>query len=398
MKSEFLPSFFKKDAKLILFLAWLTSSCILHNNSFKTRLLNLITHILPKLALVGIIWKMLQRFKFLRKLRMKVVTTQVMYFILILGTCSVLGTIGYELVKQTTHVPQWQKYSGYVMLVAYISSWIKAHNTSPGYITEHNMVRYDNYKYDDVLFVNKICPTLGIRKLARSKYDRFTDRHVARYDHYCGWINNTVGEENYRYFLMFLVMHIVPSLYAAIMCYRLLKGEIIENIVWDAIFYDGDTAKQVEAERLKYFLVVRFLIKNYWPLCLAMIVVTTIVVRLTPFFMFHIYISANGMTTNEYYKWKQIRKHHPQKYIGFEGASKNGTVGENAKKKVKAKTSYSSHATTTTSPDSRSGSVPTNIYDLGCFENFKEIFQPRSLRIDALSRYEASLCKKDKNE
>lgn len=81
--------------------------------------------------------------------------------------------------------------------------------TNPGIITKTNIQRYDHFPYDHLLFTpDRICSTTGVRRLARSKYDRFKyKQNVARFDHYCGWVYNSIGEENYRFFLLFLLVH-----------------------------------------------------------------------------------------------------------------------------------------------------------------------------------------------
>jgi hypothetical protein len=41
---------------------------------------------------------------------------------------------------------------------------------------------------------------------ARSKYCRVSERCVSRFDHYCPWIGNAVGERNHRDFVIFLCL------------------------------------------------------------------------------------------------------------------------------------------------------------------------------------------------
>lgn len=168
---------------------WVTFSCILNDPS-KNFLANFLLYTLPNLF-VRLLHKTLGP-KAVKSL--KVVTDRALlliYLIVVLGSWSIMFTYGYNFIDRSSHVSNWHKWSGYLVFIACMTSWFKAHGTSPGYITERNIVRFDNYPYDGLLFVNKACPTLGIRKLARSKYDRYTNRHVARFDHFCGWIDNT---------------------------------------------------------------------------------------------------------------------------------------------------------------------------------------------------------------
>ena len=49
---------------------------------------------------------------------------------------------------------------------------------------------------------------------------RATNRRVAKFDHFCVWINNTVGLCNFRYFLAFLVGQLTLVMYVAFACAR----------------------------------------------------------------------------------------------------------------------------------------------------------------------------------
>ena len=56
---------------------------------------------------------------------------------------------------------------------------------------------------------------MGITCPARSKFCRVTRRRVARFDHFCGWMNNAIGENNLRYFVSFLALHVVLCAYGS---------------------------------------------------------------------------------------------------------------------------------------------------------------------------------------
>ena len=87
----------------------------------------------------------------------------------------------------------------------------------PGEITEYNVENYlKKYKYDHVLYNEKICPTQHIPVVPRSRYCRYTQKRVAKYDHYCPWVLAAIGEKTHRWFLFFLVSCVVASVYYCI--------------------------------------------------------------------------------------------------------------------------------------------------------------------------------------
>ena len=56
-----------------------------------------------------------------------------------------------------------------------------------------------------------------IHKPLRSKHDRFSNRCVARYDHYCPWVYNVVGLKNHRMFVIYLTFSLIlQGLYATL--------------------------------------------------------------------------------------------------------------------------------------------------------------------------------------
>ncbi|KAA8917443.1 hypothetical protein TRICI_000392 [Trichomonascus ciferrii] len=49
------------------------------------------------------------------------------------------------------------------------------------------------------------CMATYVRKPLRAKYDRFSKRVVARFDHVCPWVNNVIGVRNHRVFLIYVI-------------------------------------------------------------------------------------------------------------------------------------------------------------------------------------------------
>jgi len=58
---------------------------------------------------------------------------------------------------------------------------------------------------------DNLCPSTRIKKPERSKYDAVSRRCIERFDHFCPWMNNAVGRNNYRSFFGFLVTAFVTA-------------------------------------------------------------------------------------------------------------------------------------------------------------------------------------------
>jgi hypothetical protein len=140
---------------------------------------------------------------------------QIVYLILVLGSWSIIFTYGYDAIDNSKYVRSQHKYIGYIVFAMCMGSWHYACTTSPGNVTSKTIALFDHYEYDNLMYTDRECPTLKIRKIARSKYDRCTNRHgefdfmvcmkwllfctsivgtlflfkVPRFDHYCGWLN-----------------------------------------------------------------------------------------------------------------------------------------------------------------------------------------------------------------
>ena len=98
--------------------------------------------------------------------------------------------------------------------------------SDPGTVTAANVdVHLAAQPFDGALYAPKRCPTMRLTAPARSKFCRVTNRRVARFDHYCGWMNNAIGENNYRFFLGFLAWHVVLCAYGAGLMIAILFGE-----------------------------------------------------------------------------------------------------------------------------------------------------------------------------
>mmetsp|Transcript_34523 Transcript_34523/g.32890 ORF Transcript_34523/g.32890 Transcript_34523/m.32890 type:complete len:730 (+) Transcript_34523:362-2551(+) len=73
------------------------------------------------------------------------------------------------------------------------------------------------------------CRTTLVKKPLRSKYCVQTGLVIARMDHHCMWLNNTVGYGNHRTFIMFLIFNLSATSLYTVMLIRALNREINYN-------------------------------------------------------------------------------------------------------------------------------------------------------------------------
>ncbi|KAJ1447598.1 DHHC palmitoyltransferase-domain-containing protein [Pelagophyceae sp. CCMP2097] len=246
---------------------------------------------------------------------------------------------------------KWFGVFGYAVCMA---SFVQACVAPPGRIIDAaSVAKHDNYLFDGVLFVpGRICETAGVPKLARSKFDRVARSNVSRFDHFCPWLCAPIGEENYRWFLLFLLAHAAFLAYGAFACAQLLREVFIVEDLAGATFYNAATQQAAEASPL---VIAQYLLSRDRAICALLLLCIVMSVVVAVFLAFHLWLVKCGMTTNEFYKWR-------------DAASDRQRRGE--------------------SPPPRGAE---RFYDLGSFaKNLHEVLMPRSLRPDALARATAA--------
>lgn len=96
---------------------------------------------------------------------------------------------------------------------------------------------------------------LNTKRPARSKHCSMCKACVGRSDHHCAWINQCVGENNQRYFFLFLYMLVEFCAYGAYLCFQVYRGMIIEWGLDKALVKDSVTGEQSVITFRRAFLV-----------------------------------------------------------------------------------------------------------------------------------------------
>ncbi len=280
---------------------------------------------------------------------------------------------------------EYHKYTFSAVFFLTIASFYAACTVGPGIITQKNARKYSKYSYDMMMYTPKKCRTTGILKPARSKYCSVTRANVARFDHYCGWVAQAVGEENYRFFLLFLFMTCCMLWYATVGI-ALTAFSIVEmKGLRTATFVNRKTGERFPATNM---MVLSWILSQH-NLMMAVSVMTFVMgIVVFAFFAFHLYLAGRNLTTNESYKWSEFKE-------SIEAAKEIMELTvlrqKDAEKSGKSRADLSDlplvpdrfkaiAAATVDVNDLR------NMYDLGIVENFKEVFFPRSSRAPAVPK------------
>ena len=311
------------------------------------------------------------------------------YFTIVGGCWSIVfGKLYPWLLFESPTISNLHGVMGVFVFLACFAAWAVANNSHPGKITAQSFRRYDHYPYDHLMFQsNVICQTTKLFKIPRSKFDRIKyNCIVPRYDHMCGWTHNTYGEENYRWFLIFLLNHVIMCFYGTYICYRLFSEEIKMKRLMDLAFFDRLTGETIKAN---YHIIFQYVFARRSSEVTFMLVTFVMGIALSCFLGYHVYITSRGQTTNENSKWGDIKgwyKKQQQQYRTAVQAGKD-TTKQSSKRNNNNNKDVSTDNTTILDEDVVDpGPIPKNIYDRGFVENWKDVFFPLSLRKDAHSR------------
>ena len=315
---------------------------------------------------------------------------------------------------------------GYVVYAVCLLTFYRACTVPPGDLRKETLAKYDNYKYDNVLYKNSVCRTLKFRKLARSKYDKMTGRHVPKFDHFCVWLNQPVGEENHRDFMLFLLCHTAMLIYGSCALVQVVRYVIAKDNLTQVKFFNVQTSETMEATVL---VLTKYLSSRYpYVICLGCLCFIMCAV-MTGFFLFHLYLCARGMTTNEFFKWQDLRAWHKKATKDYEVAKGQGNAGKRWRRQGKdyaVSADYVDDNDDPSDPDDGGdhddrdacdagggerevvgdcdgsassddanddtvkgakalvqdpGPMPINIYNFGIFNNFKDMVWPRCQRM-----------------
>lgn len=97
----------------------------------------------------------------------------------------------------------------FVALVTVFATFFKTMFINPGHVpipTDEGVIlqQIQDLIAEGKFDTENFCVNTFVRKPLRSKYSRFSNRLIARFDHFCPWVYNDVGVRNHKLFLTFV--------------------------------------------------------------------------------------------------------------------------------------------------------------------------------------------------
>lgn len=170
----------------------------------------------------------------------------------------------------------------------------------PGTVTKKKLAgQLHIYPYDRRLFHPGVdCPTCQLVKPARSKHCRVCNRCVQRFDHHCVWVNNCIGAQNTRYFLLYLVTLSAMAADIALLTGDMLLHAVLRSGLLRASYID-ESGQQQPAGPL---FVVQHLFLTFPRIVFMLGFLVFLFFLLAGYALFHIYLALVNQTSNEWYK------------------------------------------------------------------------------------------------
>jgi len=161
------------------------------------------------------------------------------------------------------------------------------------------------YKADPHIFEQVECSKCKFLKVPRSKHCLICDKCIDKFDHHCVWINQCVGANNYRYFLLFITIHCILCAYAGTVGLIILYDYAVRRNLFNAQFINKSTN---EVYNSSYMNVFKYVIFKHYAFFSTNVILVTIAITLVAFCGYHCYLVSINLTTNESSKRAKLIK------------------------------------------------------------------------------------------
>ncbi|KAJ8440140.1 hypothetical protein Cgig2_003465 [Carnegiea gigantea] len=289
---------------------------------------------------------------------------------------AILGATFYFIVDSSfAYIPNYylgeiHKYISILAVGVGLVLFVLTSFSDPGTVKAENVSQYISaYPYDNIIYLEKECPTCKIPKPARSKHCNICDRCVARFDHHCGWMNNCIGERNTRHFLLCVYGAVAISL---ILASRLKEMKVVHFLT---AYYGVENSFIGLAPHVSQWLLTFYNMQ-----ILLMVFLGVVSLLMAAFFGYHTKLSLSNTTTNETFKWQDYlslqRKINEAK---ASTAALKASISELSAESRPPPNKWRSFFRRSPLEDAEKV-VKKNIYDKGILHNLCEVVFPPSTR------------------
>lgn len=193
------------------------------------------------------------------------------------------------------------------IILPYVFLYLAAYS-DPGVIDSTNHAEaIALYPFDFTLFYpSSQCRTCQFPKPARSKHCSVCKRCISKSDHHCIFINNCVGANNQRWFILLLLTTGILTVYGASLGLSIMIAKIRAR-------YPGWAVWPGRANGGAGMTLKQYLILWSWGLQgnVGMGSVTMLTILTSPmvwgFLVYHLWLVYCGTTTNESLKWSDLQ-------------------------------------------------------------------------------------------
>jgi len=285
----------------------------------------------------------------------------------------VLGGYAIFLVRLLPHVPgngilgPIHAYTSHMAVAFIMYTFYKASVVGPGNAFD---VKHANcYAYDGFLYVHRDCRTCHKRKPARSKHCALCQTCVPRFDHHCPWINQCVGEDNYRWFLLFIGWNALFLTYASYVLGAILLWITVEQKLWSMQYTHRPSGKIVSAS---WQIVFQYMMAGFGLEMCLLVLCAVMAVVMYGFLGYHLHLIFENTTTNESEKWGGVEDY-------YRWLKNNPKEESSIKRESEVIRPDFPKALEDRKDEEFPETMPTNAYELGSYyKNLMEVIYPRS--------------------